>query len=113
MQSDLDLWRRRIDKVAGSTSPSFDTDRVGDGERWYVERVAVRDVDTANADCLVSVVRGATTYPAYYFKDIPQNEWESIQLRLWLFEGEYLRFSWSGVVTTDELNMVIHGIRRF
>lgn len=105
-------WRWRDDVTTGATTKIQRTAKVGDGERWYVESVHVLNSKTSVADCLVSVERGSTRYPLYYFTDLELEEWQRAQVRVWLFERECLRFDWSDVASDDVVSVVVHGTKR-
>jgi len=110
---EMGRWRDRLKDTASGTTLSVLCDRVPPKERWYVQRVAVRNNTTDNADVEVGIETGGYFHVLYYFKNLTINEWVSQAIEVWLLEGEYLRFDWSGIVSSEVVEAHITGVKRF
>lgn len=104
--------RHKHTKVVDATTYTLKGERCPERQRWYFETVTVKDDTTDNSNCLVSIERAGTDYPIFYFKDITNGEWEKKFMRLWIFPGERIVYTWSDMVSGDKIEMAEHGHRK-
>ena len=109
MRKTMGVWRERITLVATTASHTMYSEPVPEGERWYLQRVTVRDDTTANADCLVSIDAVTHKHPLYYFSNLTANVESSQTIECWLRDGERLQFDWTDVVAADKLFVHVTG----
>lgn len=106
-------WRERLKDSASDTTLTVYAEYVPPGERWWCQRVAVRNNTTASADVEVGIETGGYFHVLYFFSNLTVNTWGSQPLEVWLLEGERLRFDWSGIVSGEVVEAHISGVRRF
>ena len=105
------LWRERLISDATSTEVIQDSSVVPPGEIWYLKRLALRNDTTSGSDVLVSIVTAGYEHVVYYAKDLVSGEWTSVNLEIYLREGEFLRLDWTSVVSGDRLTAHLTGER--
>jgi len=109
MRKTMGVWRERITLVATDTTATLYSDKVPEDERWYLQRVSVRDDTTGNADCLVCIDAGTHVHPLYYFGNITKDVEKSDSIECWLRAGERLQFDWTDIVAGDKLFVHVTG----
>jgi len=105
----MGMWRERITQTATTTTATLYSDKVKEGERWYLQRVTVRNDTTATADCLVSIDAGTHVHPLYYFENTGKDVEASQEIQCWLRAGERLQFDWTSIVAGDKLFVHVTG----
>jgi hypothetical protein len=109
---EMGRWRERLKDTASDTTLSVLSERVPPKERWYVQRVAARTDSQSNATLEVGIETGGYFHVLYFFDYFFPGEWDSEPIEVWLFEGEYLRFDWSSIVSGDVVEAHITGVKR-
>jgi len=109
MRKTMGVWRERITLVATTTSHTMYSEPVPEGERWYLQRVCVRDDAAAFADCLLSIDAGTHKHPLYYFANTGTDLEVCQPIECWLREGERLQFDWKDVAAADKLFVHVTG----
>jgi hypothetical protein len=106
-------WREPIDTKSEGTTHTERSEVVPEGQRWLLQRVAVKNDTTNGAACVVSIERGAYPYTIHPFTSLTNGVWSEEKIEEWLYPMERVRFDWSGVVATEGLHMHLLGSRRF
>jgi hypothetical protein len=109
MRKTMGMWRERVTKTVTATSDTLYSEYVSEGERWFLQRVSVRNDTTANSTCLVSIDAGTHIHPLYYFTLTSANIEYSAAIECWMREGERLRFDWGATLSGDKLFVHITG----
>lgn len=110
---DLGKLRIRLEDTAITSLLNLYTDKVREGERWYLERVAVLNDTTSNADCEMSIEQRAYSHHILQITDVTAGEWSSERVCVWIFPGERLCFRWDGVTSGDNIKVHLTGLVRF
>jgi hypothetical protein len=98
-------WQTHLLVPAAATVASADTPKVGPGERREIERVLLRNRDSAASVCVISIVEAGDVLEIYSQALAAANTWYPIQLQVDLFPNEFLRYSWSSCVAADDLDV--------
>lgn len=112
MSRPIGLWRERLITDASSTTATQQSDLVPPGEIWYLKRLALRDDTTSGADVVVSIVTAGYQHVLYHASNLTAGEWTSVNLEIFLREGERLQFDWSSVAANDRLTVHLTGEKR-
>lgn len=105
--------RLRIEETAAGITHTIETEPVPEGERWYIERIALTNENTTNSDCEVSIRQRAYNHVVHSFVNISKGEYSAQRICVWLYQGEKLRFNWDDVNLNDWLAMYVTGIVRY
>jgi len=109
MRKTMGMWRERITATSSGTSHTMYSESVSEGERWFLQRVSVRDDTTSGASCLVSIDAGTHVHPLHLFSGLTANVESDAEIQCWLRESERLQFAWSGVAANDKLYVHVTG----
>ncbi len=101
--------RRKVRATTSATTHTADAEAVRTGEIWWIERVLLRNQTRANSDIEVYISGRGSDHAVGVIENIGDNFWGQIEVDLRLYEGEYLRFQWSDVVSGDVLDMHYNG----
>jgi len=85
---------------------------VPENERWWIESSSSMNDTTDNTECLISIERAGSLFPVVEHINLTVDLWGSKDLRLWLFPGERLAFTWINVIAADLVEFSCVGHRR-
>ena len=105
------LWVK-IEKLIVADLEYHYTIKVPEKERWFLDRVTVKNTVTATTECLVGVEMAGTLFPLYLFYNIVAGNETDYQLQTWLFPGERFFWYWYNVTAADPVTMVLTGHRK-
>ncbi len=110
--TEIGVLRERVTLAATGTTGTAYSSQVPEGERWFVQSIAIRDDTTAGAECEVAAERSGFSHVFRRLGPVAANEFYADVLETWLLPRERLQFNWSGVANGDGLEMHVTG-RRF
>lgn len=95
--------------ITNATSQDVITERVGEGKRWIIERIAVRDRTTACTRIEVLISRGGDEYSVADQSTPQANRIYWTTDRLTLYDGEYLICRVVGATAADIVDVWVVG----
>jgi len=109
MAKTMGVWREQLTHDATTTSATVYSNAVPEGERWFLDRLAFDNEQRSTMDVKTSIESGAERHVIHYQSSITKDEPASVQLQLWLRQGERLRFDVSDIVAGDRVTIWVTG----
>lgn len=99
--------------AAGATTVTVRLRQMEHNERTYVNRLLLRNRDTAASVAIVYVERGGNLRPVLQKTITTDNVWYDDQLECWLYPGDRIRVDFSTCTAADNVDVSVIGITRY
>lgn len=113
MTTKMGMWREKLTGTATDTTHTVDSEAVPEDERRFLVRTCATIDTTDNADVLVYIVSHGEAILLCGMVNITVALAKGQRHMLWLTDGEFLRFVFSGIVSGEVVEVGITGHKQY
>ncbi len=112
MSDGSQAWQEQLITIAVATTDETISSLVQDGERWFLNRISVRNRTRQNSDVIVSLRRAGVDLILTEIQNLGDDIWSTFKAEDWVYGGQAVVVSWSDVQASDVLEVHISGRKR-